>query len=89
MSDISLTTAELAAFDQHWQTVERSVDGILAVYRDMTGDGRASREVAVSREVDLLCFAAALPQLVGVDDCAALLACAIARLARHEPQETR
>lgn len=69
------TPAELAAIDQHLQTINRKLDGLLAAYRTATADGQ------MPREVDLLLFAGALPETVEPAGMGALLACAIARLA--------
>lgn len=75
MTTEDLTPAELAAFAQHWQTINRTLDNLLAAYRNVTSDG------GVSREADLILFATALPETVEVNSLGALLACAVARLA--------
>lgn len=73
-----LSTAELAEFDQQWRDVERVLDALVGMYRELTDGPDASREV------DLICFAAALPDLIRAQDCGALLACAVARLAARD-----
>lgn len=75
MTSEDLTPAQLAAFTQSWQTINHTLDNLLASYRKMTGDGE------VSREADLILFAGALPDTVTTDGLGMLLACAIARLA--------
>jgi hypothetical protein len=72
-----VTPAELAAIDQHWQTINRTLDNLLAAYRNVTSDGQ------VPHVVDLLLFAGALPETVELHSMGALLACAIARLAEE------
>ena len=81
MTSEDLTPAELAAFDQQWQTINRTLDSLLDAYRNVTSDGQ------VSREADLILFATALPETVEAHSMGALLACAVARLAAESTEE--
>lgn len=82
MTDNNLTPADLATFDQHWQTVTRSLDRLVSSFCGSTGDG------TTQREVDLILFASALTETTQPDQLGALLACAVARIATRLGPDT-